>query len=58
MESWFHYLESCRTPGKSVPELPEAETIARGLRTTVVGESINRVQILHCLLYTSDAADE
>ena len=47
MESWFHYLESCRTPGKSVPELPEAETIARGLRTTVVGESINRVQILH-----------
>jgi len=30
-----------------VPELPEAETIARGLRTTIVGESISHVQILH-----------
>ena len=30
-----------------MPELPEAETIVRGLRTTIVGESIRRVEVLH-----------
>lgn len=30
-----------------MPELPEAETIARGLRTTIVGESISHAEILH-----------
>ena len=30
-----------------MPELPEAETIVRGLRTTIVGESIRCVEVLH-----------
>ncbi len=30
-----------------MPELPEAETIVRGLRTKIVGESIRRVEVLH-----------
>jgi formamidopyrimidine-DNA glycosylase len=30
-----------------VPELPEAETIVRGLRRTVVGESIRFAEVLH-----------
>lgn len=30
-----------------MPELPEAETIVRGLRTTIVGERIRRVEVLH-----------
>jgi len=30
-----------------VPELPEAETIVRGLRTAVLGEVIRRVDVLH-----------
>ena len=30
-----------------MPELPEAETIVRGLRPAVVGESIRRVEVLH-----------
>jgi formamidopyrimidine-DNA glycosylase len=30
-----------------VPELPEAETIVRGLRRTVVGERISRVEVVH-----------
>ena len=41
------YSESWRTQGKCVPELPEAETIVRGLRTKIVGESIRRVEVLH-----------
>ena len=40
------YSESWRTQGKCVPELPEAETIVRGLRTKIVGESIRRVEVL------------
>lgn len=31
----------------SLPELPEAETIARGLRASVLGERIRRVEVLH-----------
>jgi formamidopyrimidine-DNA glycosylase len=30
-----------------VPELPEAETIVRGLRPTVVGSTIQRTEVLH-----------
>ncbi len=30
-----------------MPELPEAETIVRGLRRTVVGERIRRVEVVH-----------
>ena len=30
-----------------MPELPEAETIVRGLRTAVLGEVIRRVEVLH-----------
>jgi len=30
-----------------VPELPEAETIVRGLRRTIVGERISRVEVVH-----------
>ena len=30
-----------------MPELPEAETIVRGLRTKIIGESIRRVEVLH-----------
>jgi formamidopyrimidine-DNA glycosylase len=30
-----------------VPELPEAETIVRGLRTVVLGERIRRVDVIH-----------
>ena len=30
-----------------MPELPEAETIVRGLRSTIVGERIRRVEVLH-----------
>ncbi len=31
----------------SLPELPEAETIARGLRAAVLGERIRRVEVVH-----------
>ncbi len=30
-----------------MPELPEAETIVRGLRRTVVGERIRRIEVVH-----------
>ncbi len=30
-----------------MPELPEAETIVRGLRTAVLGERIRRVEVIH-----------
>ena len=30
-----------------MPELPEAETIVRGLRTAVLGEHIRRVEVMH-----------
>ncbi len=30
-----------------MPELPEAETIVRGLRTTVVGRTIQRTEVVH-----------
>lgn len=30
-----------------MPELPEAETIVRGLRTAVLGERIRRVEVMH-----------
>ena len=30
-----------------MPELPEVETIVRGLRTAIIGESIRRVEVLH-----------
>lgn len=30
-----------------MPELPEAETIVRGLRTAIIGEHIRRVEVIH-----------
>ena len=33
-------------PPSQVPELPEAETIARGLRATIVGDEIRRARVL------------
>ena len=48
-----------------MPELPEVEVVRRGLEKHLVGLHFTEVEVLdsrplrrHCLLYTSDAADE